>query len=143
MDAFADGFSGASVLAAVDSFKVGEGGYKVELSGNVPRTPDPTLTDLDIVVNPGQYVDPTTPFQKALVLADFTKTYSPAGFPILEVSCLLDFLEYNDDGLGNFPEIYEIGLFAGTTMIAYGTFDQQTKTPGNQIPFIVTLNFGA
>jgi hypothetical protein len=146
MDAFADGFTGASVLAAVDSFKVGEGGYKVELSGNVPRVPDPLLTDLDIlgIEYPGRYVVSTTPtFQKALSYpADFTKTYAPSGFPIVEVACLLDFGDYNNDGDGNDPEIYEIGLFAGSVMIAYGTFDVQTKNFGNQIPFVVTLNFG-
>ena len=126
-------------LSLIDTFKVGEGGFKVEALGNVPRVPDPTLTDLDIIVNPSRYVvNPTPTFQKALGPGDFAVTPSDNG-GVLEATCLLDFAEYNNDGAGNFPQIYEIGLFAGSLMVAYGTFNEQGKDPGSQIPFTVAL----
>lgn len=135
----------------VDSFKVGEGGFKVEISGNVPRTPDPFLgipgpgQDLDVIVNPDRYpveaahLNPT--FSKALTDTDFTDSLGPTDFPETAVDCLLLDVEYNSNGVGN-PDIYEIGLFAGGKMIAYGTFDKQTKMAGVSKLFIVTLKFG-
>jgi hypothetical protein len=138
-EAYTDGTSGAVALPAIDTFKVGVGGFKVEALGNVPRDPDPNLSDLDILENPGRYVVPPTPtFQKAVV--GFTKTFGPDGFPRLAVDCTLAVGEFNFDGVGN-PDIYEIGLFAGAIMIAYGTFPKQTKA-GNAIPLTVSLRFG-
>ena len=147
IDALLQQYGGlGSPFAAIDSFKVGEGGYELTASGKVPRDPTdpgalgargPFLTDLDAIQNPSDYPVETGTFQKALV--------SPSDFNFdavtrtLEVTCLLDFGEFNDDGFGNAPEIYEIGLFAGTLMVAYGTMTQQVKTPGVQIPNIVRI----
>lgn len=147
IDALLQQYGGlGSPFAAIDSFKVGEGGYEITDSGNLPR--DPTeggaletrgafLTDLDVIQNASDYPASSGSFQKALA--------SPADFNFdvptrtLEVTCLLDFGEFNDDGFGNPPEIYEIGLFAGTLMVAYGTMTVQVKTPGVQIPNIVRI----
>lgn len=123
-------------LGAIDSFKVGEGGWILTPSGQVPRVPDPTLTDLDCIVNPTRYgATSIANFQKALVLVDFTWT-SPG---TVEALCLLDFGDFNNDGFGNFPEIYEIGLFIGPIMVAYGTFPVEIKSPAVQIPNLVTV----
>jgi hypothetical protein len=131
----------------IDSFKVGEGGWEDTAAGRVPRDPTdggplltrgPYLTDLDAIQNSGDYPVETGTFQKALVTpADFNYVSSTK---TLEVTCLLDFGEFNDDGFGNAPEIYEIGLFAGTLMVAYGTMTLQTKTPAAQIPNIVRIS---
>ena len=130
---------GLAPLPAIDSFKVGEGGWLLTPSGVVPRTPDATLTDLDCIVNPTRYpLDSVATFSKALVGGDIV--FIAPG--TLEVTCLLDFGDFNNDGFGNNPEIYEIGLFAGTTMMAYGTFQQQVKTPGNQLPNTIRITFG-
>jgi hypothetical protein len=147
IDAVLQNFGGLGGPPAIliDSFKVGEGGYEITASGNVPRDPTepgatgtrgPFLTDLDATQNPADYPGATGTFQKALAPGDFAYD---AGTRTLSVTCLLDFGEFNDDGFGNPPEIYEIGLFAGTLLVAYGTMTQQVKTPGVQIPNIVRI----
>lgn len=133
------GVSGS--LGQLTSFKVGEGGFKVEALGNVPRMPDPTLTDLDILENPSRYtVSPLPTFQKALGGGDFVVGTTGQGATVT-VTCTLDAGEYNDDDPpnNNFPQIYEIGLFAGSVMVAYGTFAEQLKN-GVEIIFTVVLN---
>lgn len=130
---------GLAVLPAIDSFSVGEGGWILTPSGVIPRTPDGSLTNLDCIVNPTRYpLDGNGNFNKLLNPGDLV--FVAPG--TLEVTCLLDFADFNNDGYGNNPEIYEIGLFAGGTMMAYGTFQQQLKTPGNQLPNIVRITFG-
>lgn len=132
---------GASVT--IDSFKVGEGGWENLPSGVFPRNPadpgpllvrGPYLTDLDVIMNPADYSGSSSSFQKALTAPDFSYAAQ-----VLEITCLLDFGEYNDDGFGNAPEIFEIGVFAGLVLVAYGTFPMQVKTVANQIPNIFRL----
>lgn len=147
LDAVLQNFGGLggppSIL--IDSFKVGEGGFEITPSGNIPRDPSdggvgdvrgPFLTDLDVIENPGDYPAESGSFQKALGIGAFT--YNSVT-KIFEATCLLDFGEFNDDGFGNNPEIYEIGLFAGTLMVAYGTMTAQVKTGAVQIPNIVRI----
>jgi len=148
LDAVLQNFGGLSGPPAIliDSFKVGEGGYEITPSGNVPRDPSdpgslntrgPYLTDLDALQNPSDYPTATGTFSKALATpADFNFDVPTRS---LEVTCLLDFGEFNDDGFGNAPEIYEIGLFAGTLLVAYGTMTKQVKTLGVQIPNVVRI----
>ena len=143
------GFGSAAygALAGIDSFKVGEGGYITAVGGAVPRDSSEHVaeTDIDIIVDAGRpsvskrYASPsTTPyFQKSLTSGDFD--YSEDSSPTLHVSCILDFGEYNDDGDGNAPEIWEIGLFAGSDMVAYGTFEKQTKAPDVRLVNVVRL----
>lgn len=136
-------------------FKVGEGGF----NGAVPRTPDatlrsldaPFLQDLDCIIDPTRDLvdqryatDERATFTKNLVDADFD-TYSTNG---IEISCLLETTDFNDDGFGNPPEIWELGIFcdhpveAGEyLMIIYCTFDKQTKLSGQQILNKVRLLF--
>lgn len=137
-------WAGISTFRIIDQFKVGEGGWIIDSGGNkVPRTADPTLTDLDAIVNPSRYTSDS--------LATFTKTVPSgltASFDVptktLSVDCDLDFGEFNDDGMGNNPEIYEIGLFSlhpssGRIMVAYGTFPVVVKHPGNAPVITCTL----
>jgi hypothetical protein len=143
------GFGSAAygALAGVDSFKAGEGGYIIAAGGAISRDPSAhvTETDIDIIVDAGRpagskrYSTPsTTPyFQKSLVSGDFD--YSSTPYPTLYVSCILDFGEYNDDGDGNYPEIWEIGLFSGSDMVAYATFDKQIKSPDVRVVNVVRL----
>lgn len=145
LDNILQSWANTATFNDIDTFKVGEGGYITTAAGQVPRDPTdpgptlvrgPYLTDLDAIQNPSDYPTETGTFQKALNPGDFnyisaTKT--------LEVACLLDFGEFNDDGFGNAPEIYEIGLFAGSLLVAYGTMTQQVKTVADQIPNIVRV----
>jgi hypothetical protein len=125
-------FGGLATFRPIIKFKVGEGGWIDSSGGAIPRTPDPTLTDLDCIQNPSRYpVDSRAYFEKALVGGDITFV-SPS---TLRVEVGLTALEFNDDGLGNSPEIWEIGLYSldqpgtGLTMVAYGTFQKEIKTP--------------
>jgi hypothetical protein len=135
-------WAGLATFKVIDEFKVGEGGWIASSGGPVPRTPDPTLQDVDAIENPSRYPsDSQGTFAKALGPADMsydvpTKT--------LTVSCGLDFGEFNDDGNGNQPQIYEIGLFsdhptAGRIMVAYGTFPEILKTPATAPVITCTL----
>lgn len=135
-----------SLYREIDLFKVGEGGWIQTPSGRVPRTPDPTLTDLDCVINPGRYpTDSLATFSKALVLGDMTFN---VGLKTQFITCLVDFGEFNDDGLGNDPEVYEIGAYAdnpsgpGKILLYYGTFAQEVKTPAVQLQNIISVAWG-
>jgi len=140
------------------SFKVGEGGWVDPGAGREPRVPDPelrrldnSLQDLDCIVDPTRALidqryasDERASFEKTLVPADIT-FIAPS---TLRVRCLLDFGDFNDDGFGNDPEIWEIGVFSDhptvsgeKLMVAYGTFPQQTKDGTKQIENIVRLVF--
>jgi hypothetical protein len=115
---------GASPLG-VGYFKIGEGGWELDGISQVPRTPDTSLTDLDCLENPlrypaaGRYV-----FQKTIS----ETSIQVLGSGVVEISCAVSAGEANDDGNGNAPEFWEIGIFTSDgVMLAYRTFDKQTK----------------
>jgi len=137
---------GALLPFQVLSFAVGEGGWKATAGGFVPRDPDPLLTDLDCVVHPSRYAtDQRASFSKNLTYGvDMALTFHPTSITFA-ATCTLDLGEFNDDGNGNFPEIWEIGLFGShpitgdTFMICYGTFAGQTKTPAGALTNVVKV----
>lgn len=118
------------------TFKIGEGGW-VDVGG-VPtaRTPDPSLGDLDCLENPGRYpVDSRFAFTKALALGRVTVTGNE-----VTVDCIIDTSEANDDGNGNAPEFWELGVFDGDgDMMLYGTFSAQPKTDRVLLRHTITL----
>lgn len=129
-------WGGASVMDNIDEFKIGEGGWEEVVAGKVPRTPDPTLTDLDVIENPTRYpVNRRGSFSKVLTVGEISY---PANGQV-EADCVVDFAEFNDNGDGLSPELYEIGLFANGLMVAYGTFEKQDKNPGVSIPNAVKI----
>jgi hypothetical protein len=141
-------------------FRVGEGGWQDVGMGKVPRVPDtslrnlvpPLVQDIDSIVDLSRPLafqryapDARTFFTKNLVLADLV--FEPPS--TLLVRCLLDFSDYNDDGFGNNPEIWEIGLFsdhpevAGAgLLVAYGTFPVEIKDNTKQIVNNVRIVWG-
>lgn len=143
----------------IRTFKIGEGGWVDPGSGAVPRTPDDTLRresapliqDLDAIVDPTRpLIDQRYPadslftFEKDLDDTDFSFE-APS---TLRITCLLDFGEANDDGFGNDPEFWEIGIFcdhpeeAGEQlMIGYATFPKETKNVSKQIENLVRITF--
>jgi len=142
-----EGLGQTTALDFITSFKVGEGGWEDTPGGRVPRDPTdegpsanrgPTLGDLDCLTNPSDYpVDSRGNFSKALALVNFAFTANTT----LEATCFLNFGEFNDDGHGNFPEMYEIGLFnVSAEMVAYGTFPRVEKNPGVSRTFTVKIN---
>jgi len=145
-------------FATIDLFKVGEGGWVNPGTGKEPRTPednlrrvDNTIQDIDAIVdgtrapaNQRYATDERGNFSKALTSADMSFV-SPS---TLEIRCLLDATEFNDDGFGNSPEIWEIGVFMDhpvfvgqKLMVAYGTFPQQTKTSAFPLLNLVRVIF--
>ena len=122
------------------SFAVGRGGWINPGGGVIPRIPDPSLQDLDIIQNPGRY--PNTPgniyfVQKSFIADDFS-LISPS---VQQVRCRLDFIDFNDiQGVpstppyptgpvlplsGTSPDIWEIGIF----IAAPGGYTNPTADP--------------
>lgn len=142
-----EGWGQVTTLEDIDSFKVGEGGWEDTPGGRVPRDPTdtgsgddrgPKLVDLDCLTNTYP-LDSKGYFSKALAGVDITVTGTPG--TTLEATCFLDFSEFNDDGNGNDPEMYEIGLFnTSGEMVAYGTFPLVTKNVGVQRTFKVRIS---
>ena len=112
-------------------FKYGEGGWIDPGGGPVPRTPDPTLTDIDAILDPLRPV----PSQRypATSWASYAKLFIGGDITFvapntIRCRCFLDLAEFNDDGYGNSPEVWELGVFdSGGRMIGYGTFPIQIK----------------
>lgn len=136
-------FVPASILSYISSFKVGMGGWNPDGS---PRTPSPGLTDLDIVL------DQTRPaIEKrypALTVPPYNITYQKSFIPgqlaaasnVLTAGCEITNAEYNDDGLGGAPVVWEIGLFdTDDTMIVYGTYNGIAKTTDRALSFPIRM----
>lgn len=140
-------------------FRIGEGGWINPGGGPERRMPDPDLrhvggpdlglqaldADVDAFRGLPRYEgNPILPaysrfvFQKTLTALDFT-FLAPTK---IEVACLLDFAEANEDFplSGRNPEFWELGLFSDhptlvgkSLMVAYGTFPGETKDITKQI----------
>lgn len=139
-------FGSLQTFASIAYFKVGQGGWVNPGTGAVPRTPDPSLTDLDIIVNPSRYagslpVGATGWFQKTLTGAAFAFEAPTT----LVITCLLDFGDYNADPISNptaYPNIWEIGAYdQNGVMVAYGTFAAQTKNSSKQLENVIRITF--
>lgn len=143
----------------ISSFKVGEGGWIDPGTGAVPRTPDsslvrlliPLIQDIDAIVDPTRaFADQRYPTESQV---SFTKSLGDGDFLFeapgtIRARCFLDFADFNDDGFGNDPEIWEIGLFSDhptesgeKLMVAYGTFQKQTKNGGTTLENFVRITF--
>jgi hypothetical protein len=152
---------GYSVMPIITTFKIGEGGWVDLGAGAFPREPDSTLRRLD---NNIQDID---------AIVDGTRIGAEARYPLnsrnffekridpavpgniqfvapttIRVKCRLESAEFNDDGFGNNPDLWEIALFSEhptlegeRLMIAYGTFPQQTKTNSVIIENFVEITF--
>lgn len=143
-------------------FKVGEGGWIDPGTGAEARTPvddlrrltAPLIQDIDLIVDSTRAViDQRYPhpgggyvgyYQKALTGGDFLFE-APS---TIRIRCLLDFAEFNDDGGGNNPEIWEIGIFSDhptevgeKLMVAYATFPMQVKDNSKQLENYVRITF--
>ena len=100
-------------------FKIGMGGYVDTPSGRVPKDPNPALTDIEATGAPGDFS-----IQKNLNALDFV-FIAPS---TMQIRCQLSGSEANDDGLGNAPRLFEVGIFDDNgNMLIYATFPEQTK----------------
>ena len=124
-------------MQTVSYFKVGEGGWIDPGSGKVRRTPSAAFTDLDAVLDVSRPLidkrypaDSLATFQKLFVGGDLTFVAPTT----LRCRCFLDFGEFNNDGFGNSPEIWEVGIFdTDDNMLGYGTVVLQLKDITKQV----------
>ena len=151
--------TGLIPLDLISYFRVGEGGWVDPGGGREPRSPDPSLTNLDIILDAARVPGPDPKrynvgenlgwYQKSLVIGDMS---SPSA-GIIRVSCMLLNAEYNLEDAGTLvydvggpyvsPEIWEIGLFdQDNDMIMYGTFSKETKDASKQIENICRIVAG-
>ena len=147
----------------IRSFKMGEGGW--QNPGPTPRVPSSSLRyesgllgppnalqDLDAAVDAYrigsdlQRYPSNGRFVFSKLLAPGSITFE--GESTLRINCLLDFSDANDDGFGNFPQFWEIGVFADhptvigqQLMVAYGTFPKEVKNGGIQLENVVRISF--
>lgn len=104
-------------------FKIGMGGYIVTPAGRTPKDPDPTLTDVEADDTPGNIY-----IQKNLVSTDFTFIDVDGG-GIMQIRTRLEPGEGNDDGTGNSPRFFEVGVFdQNNVMLIYATFAEESKS---------------
>lgn len=130
-----------TAMSAPTTFKFGEGGWQTSGSVQEARTPDETLTDLDAIENPGRYaVDERYTFSKAFAVG--WVTYDAVA-RTCKCRCFLDYAEANNDGSGNDPEFWELGVFDGDgDMIGYVTFQKETKNALKQLEHYVVFKLG-
>lgn len=151
---------GLLTFSPISYFRVGEGGwfYNTITLQNESRTPDATLTDLDIILDSSR-APASRRYDNGDVYSWFQKSFAPGDLTfvspsILRCSCLLDTAEYNLQNAGTgfgydptggsgpyaTPKIWEIGIYndAGD-MVAYGTFPEEEKDGSKQIENIVRL----
>ena|GEM_PF-4712449 len=99
-------------------FRIGTGGYIDTGSGRIPKDPSEALAEIEAVTGAMFY------FEKALTPSDFVFV-APS---IIQIRCRLDGIEANDDGFGEEPEFFELGIYDDQdVLVAYTTFPQQTK----------------
>lgn len=137
------GMVGGYTTVAALSFGFGEGGYTISGGGRVPKTPDPALLDLEARTNP-----PPDDFIYGHNITPADITFIPPS--TIEFRCKLVPSEANDDGYGNPPKFFELGIFDGVVdgshkpqgnMIAYTTFDEQTKSATKSLITYVQITF--
>lgn len=104
---------------SVKYFKIGEGGWISDGINKIPKNPNPALTDIEADGSPGNsYFQKNIATNKVLFIAPSTA----------QIDCTLEISEGNDNGLGESPQYFEIGLFDEyDNMIVYATFPGETK----------------
>lgn len=114
-------------------FQIGEGGWVDTINGRVPKDPDPSRTELEATGAPGDLK-----FQKALTAADVAFDTEAKAV----VTAFVGLSEANDDGLGDSPRFFELGIFdSNDNMIVYATFPEETKTVTKTLNHVITIVF--
>ena len=132
-------YQGGAVFAQPLSFQIGEGGWTNPGGGKEPIPPNVALIALTASGYPSgsQYI-----FTKVLTGGDLTFT-SPTR---LEIKCVVASSEANDDGGGNPPEFFELGIFDDATpslgtMLCYSTFPIEIKTSSKSLQHVIFVDF--
>jgi len=121
----------------IKSFKIGEGGFVNTPAGRIPNDPFSREGETDIEADgtPGSSF-----FQKDFTSDDFET--NPDGS--VRFTAILDYGEGNDNGFGDNPRYFEVGLFdQSDVMIAYGTFTEENKNPSKKLTKFIDLYFNS
>ena len=137
-------------------FSVGEGGYQIVGGNKVPKTPDPTKTDIEATIDAVPPSATTSATGVRFVKALPGGSVSVAGNQVTIV-CELDAAEADLDGnshltgnLGGDPEIFELGIYDGdpaagspytgkATLMAYCTLNEIVKIAGTAVTITVVI----
>lgn len=127
------GSIGGFTLTRAYKFRIGMGGYITTLAGRVPKVPDPSKTIIEATGAPGDAY-----FEKLFGSTDFQFIVPST----IQIRCRLDPTEFNDDGLGNAPRLFEIGIFDDyNNLLVYATFDEETKAPTKVLTNFIQVIF--
>lgn len=127
------GASGQFPICRAKYFKIGMGGYTIVGASKFPKDPDPALTNIEATGAPGDFY-----YQKELTALDVT-FIAPS---TIQIRCHLVPAESNDDGTGNAPRFFEVGLFdENNTMVCYATFGEQTKSANKVLTNFLQVYF--
>jgi hypothetical protein len=118
-------------------YKIGEGGYQLGPGGSKqPKTPDPSLIDIEADSVSGLFA-----YDKDLTATDLSIEVD-GSITYAKLRCFLDYSEANDDGFGDPPEFFEIGIFdPNDVMLIYATFPGETKNASKTLNHIIKANF--
>jgi len=129
----------ATNTARAFKFKYGEGGFIDTGSGRIPKSPTEGVALLDVeAAASGSLFE----FEKNLIATDFTFLQPDVGTSIMQVRCRLAEIEANDNGFGDSPRFFEIGIFDDeSNMLAWVTFSEQTKAASKILTNFVQVQF--
>jgi hypothetical protein len=136
--------------------KFGEGGWELSSGVKIPRDPELFIADNDLqaVINPmyaGDYVGTLRVIDQSVEI----QYVGGAGY-VLRVVARLEQVEENDDGTGNSPVFFEVGVFDNAfdiplvqaetgvlqnNLVLYATFDAQPKTVTDAIEIRMDIPF--
>jgi hypothetical protein len=136
-ETFAKAFGriGTGVESYAFKFKYGEGGFIQTINGKIPKDPSDgvDLLDVEAASDPNLFV-----YTKNFVVTDLT-FFAPS---TMQCRCRLVELEANDNGFGDNPGFFELGIFDNNdNLMAYTTFAEQTKTSNKIITNFVQIVF--
>jgi hypothetical protein len=148
-------------LRTISFFRLGEGGWIQSGPTRVPRVPDPTLTDLDIKLDPGRAA-PNRRYDVGESFGYFEKSLLAEDFQFIVPSTLRVFpyittTEYNykDDPPPAHlvyspvpahvsPHIFEIGLYdLDGDMVIYATVPEEIKDSTRQVENPIRIAYQA
>lgn len=136
------GNEGAPTISWPAYFKIGEGGWQLLAGVKLPLDPATALVisgGTDITAGIAPFIAPDDyKFQKALTNADLFYT-SPSR---VEIYCNILAGEANDDGHGNPPEFFELGVFdTQNRLLVYSTFPIEVKTNSRILQHVIYVDF--
>lgn len=117
-------------------FKIGVRGYQLGPGGTKqPKTPDPSLSDIESVTLGAYYFTKDFTVDDLDINIDGSITYA-------KITAFLDYSEGDDDGTGNSPEFFEVGIFDDQdVMLIYATMPGETKNASKTLNHIINVNF--